>query len=118
MPVSVTTVVGLPLVGLVMPGGREREDDERRGEHADGRDHEQQHAKGAGDLVHELAHLVVRALVLVLADDRDEGLAERTFGEQAAQEVRNLERHEPGVHERARAENDRVEDFAEQAGDA
>ena len=65
----------------------------------------------------ELARLVLRALHLVFADDRDEGLRERAFGKQAAQEVRDLERHEPGVHEGAGAKGLRVNHLAGQAGD-
>ena len=74
-------------------------------------------AEGARDRIHELARLVLRALRLVLADDRNEGLRERAFGEQAAQEVRDLERHQPGVHEGAGAKGLRVNHLAGQAGD-
>ena len=56
-------------------------------------------------------------LHLVFADDRHEGLRERAFGEQAAQEVRDLERHQPGVHEGAGAEGLRIDHVAGQAGD-
>jgi hypothetical protein len=73
----------------------------RRGDHADGRDDEQQHAKVPATSSTSWRTSSCGALVLVLADDRDEGLAEGALREQPAQEVRDLERHEPGVHEGA-----------------
>ena len=108
----------IELVLVVMPAGREGHDDERRRDDTDERDDEQHHAEGAGDRVHELTHFVVAALVLVLADDRHEGLRERAFGEQPAQEVRDLEGHQPGVHEGAGAERRRIDHFPGEARDA
>ena len=61
--------------------------------------------------------LVVLALHLVLGDDRHEGLGEGPLREQAAQEVRNLEGHQEGVHQQARAEHPRIDHVAEQPGD-
>ena len=56
-------------------------------------------------------------LVLVLTDDRHEGLGERAFGEQSSQEVRDLERDQPGVHEGPGAEGRRIDHVPRQARD-
>src|SRR5688572_4849212 len=100
-----------------MPAGRERENQQRRGYHPDRGDPEQHHAEGARDAVDQLTHVLRGALVFVLADDRHEGLGKRAFGEQPAQEVGDLEGHQPGVHEGAGAKRGRKDDFARQARD-
>ena len=59
-------------------------------------------ASVAGDVIHEQPRLVLAAAVLVLGEDRDEGLREGALGEQPAQQVRDLEGDEERVGERAR----------------
>src|ERR1700704_4557269 len=51
-------------------------------------------------------------------EQRHEGRREGAFGEQATEEVRQLERHEEGVSQRARAEHGRRHDVADEAHDA
>ncbi len=53
-----------------------------------------------------------------LSQDRNEGLGERTFGKQAAQQVGQAEGHEEGVRHRTGAERGRNQRLADQPGDA
>src|SRR5512135_1926132 len=64
----------------------------------------------------DMNHAIVPTLHLVFRDDRNEGLRERAFGEQAPHEVRDLERDQERVHQHSRAEHARVHHVAQQAG--
>ena len=108
----------LVLAGLLGETRREPEDHERRGDDAEHGHADQDGAEGTGDAADELTHLVVAAPYLVLRDHGDEGLRERPLGEQAAQEVRDLERDQECVHQRAGAEGLGIDHVAQQPGDA
>ena len=97
---------------------REDEDDEGCREHAERSDREQADAQRARDVADELASLGMALVRAVLGDDRHERLRERTFGEEAAHEVRDLEGHSEGVHDRPGAEPGRERDVAREARDA
>ena len=101
----------------VVPARREQEGQHRRRDHADQGDGEQDEAEHAGDAGDQLADLGVRLLHLVLGDDRHEGLRERALGGQAAHEVRDLERHQEGVHQGPGAERDQVDHVPDHARD-
>ncbi len=101
----------------VVPARREQEGQHRRRDDAHQGDGEQDEAEDAGDARDQLADLGVGLLHLVLGDDRHEGLRERTLGGQAAHEVRDLERHQEGVHQGARAEGDQVDHVPDHARD-
>src|SRR5690606_18639906 len=68
--------------------------------------------------VEQGAHFGVAALGARRPQDGHEGLRERAFGEQAAQQVGNAERHPESVGQRAGAECARDQDVADQAGNA
>ena len=108
----------LVLAGLLGEARRETEDHERRGDDAEHGHADQHGAERAGDAADEFTHLVVAAPYLVLRDHGDEGLRERPLGEQATQEVRDLEGDQERVHQRAGAERLRIDHIAQQSGDA
>ena len=61
----------------------------------------------------------IATMALQLArEQRHEGRREGAFGEQATEEVRQLERHEEGVSQSARAQHRRQHDVADEAHDA
>ncbi len=60
---------------------------------------------------------LVLALHLELGNHRDEGLRERTLGEQPAQEIGDLEGHQEGVRHRADTQGLGHEGVTQQAGD-
>ena len=97
---------------------REDEDDERCREHAERSDREQADAQRARDVAYELASLGMALVRAVLGDDRDERLRERALGEESAHEVRDLEGHGKGVHDRPGAKPGRERDVARQTRDS
>ena len=90
----------------------------RSGDDADQRDHEQDQRQHGGDVIHQQLGLVMAAPALVFAEDRHEGLRERALGEQAAQQIGQLERDEEGVRRHARAEDPRDQHIADEGQDA
>jgi hypothetical protein len=74
------------------------------------------HHRGHG--IDQAHGLVIAALAVVLVQDRHEGLRERAFGKNAAQQVGDAERHIEGVGHVRGAKGTGDQDFAHQAGDA
>ena len=108
----------LVFVGIDGEARRKQQDQQWRGQHADGGDGEQDRAQGAGHLIHQFLHFRWGALGLVFREHRHEGLRERPFGEQPAQEVGDAKRHEEGVGTGSGAEQLGVDHVADEAGDA
>ncbi len=96
---------------------REQEGEHRRGDDADQGDDEEQQPEHAADAGDQLADLAVALLHLVLGDHRHEGLGEGPLGGQPAHEVRDLERHQEGVHQGPCAEGDQVDHVPDHACD-
>ncbi|CFE02793.1 Uncharacterised protein [Bordetella pertussis] len=95
------------------------------GGHHPGRRHDagqgDQHQRGGqqhGHPVEQRAYLRVAAFGAGRAQDGHEGLRERAFGKQAAQQVGNTEGDPERIGQGARAERARHQDVAHQAGDA
>ena len=89
--------------------------DERRGEHDSGND------QRAGDDQQRVQHVVPEAPRIVLSAQREmpgegghEGRAHRSLGEEIADQIRNAERHDEGVHLVASAEQRRQHLIASQ----
>ena len=76
---------------------------------------EQQHAERAGHPVDELLHVLAGPVLVVVGEDRHEGLGKGALREPAPEDVGNLERHEEGVHQERGAEQPRVDHVAHQA---
>ncbi len=103
---------------ILEEAGRADIHDDRRGDDADQRDHEQDDRQHRGDVVDQQLGLFMPAAVPVFAEDRHERLRERALGEQAAQQVGQPERDEERIGRHARAEHARDQHVAHEGEDA
>ncbi|MNZ54368.1 hypothetical protein D3C78_722670 [compost metagenome] len=90
-------------------------DHPRRGEHAQRRDQRQNQGQQTGNIGDEHARRLLALLGLVFGKNRHEGLGERAFGEDPAQQVGQLESHEEGVGGHAGAEHARHDGVPDEA---
>ena len=93
-------------------------DDHRRKHHAEHGDGAQRGRHGAEHLFAEAAHRDGAVLVANAHRHRHEGGIERAFGEQAPEQVRNLQRREISVRQRARAQHGSDAGIAQEAEQA
>ena len=108
----------IELLRVLGEAGRADIDQDRRGDDADQRHREQDQRQHGGDVIDQQFGFVVPAPVTVFAENRHERLRERALGEQAAQQVGQLERDEKRIRRRARAEDPRDQHIAHKGEDA
>ena len=75
----------------------------------------QRHAERAQHILAEAARAALAAFLPAAQPERDERGIERAFGQQAAEQVRDLQRDEECVGQRAGAEHRRDHDVAHEA---
>ena len=103
---------------IVAHAGRQQAHDQRHGDDQDRRERHQHQQQGGMGLAGEGDRLGAAMVLQLAREQRHEGRREGAFGEQAAEEVRQLESDEEGVGHRARAQHRRQHDVADEARDA
>ena len=105
-------------VGIFGKARRRDADNPRRGQHAESGYDGEREGEHSGDVLHKLARRLGRFGLSVFGQHRHERLRERAFGEDAPQQVGQLEGGEKRVGGIARAEHPRNDHVADKAEDA